>query len=115
MPICFAVIVFWQSPISWIMWLLLALMVPAMFLLQTQMALAFPKHIAGRILTTYNLMIFIGSFAVQWGFGLVTDLFESLGYNNSQALTGAMACLVALQFISLFWFLARRPNGSIST
>jgi hypothetical protein len=30
-------------------------------------------------------------------------------------LTGAMACLVALQFISLFWFLARKPNGSIST
>jgi hypothetical protein len=78
-------------------------------------ALSFPKHIAGRILTTYNLMIFVGSFAVQWGFGLLTDLFTSFGYSPSQALTGAMGCLVVLQFISMFWFLMRKPNGSIGS
>lgn len=114
-PICFAIIVFWQGSLSWIMWLILSIMVPAMFLLQTQIALAFPKHIAGRILTTYNLMIFVGSFAVQWGFGLLTDLFARFGYGPSQALTGAMGCLVILQFLSLFWFLARKPDGSIRT
>lgn len=112
-PTCFAIIVFWQSPYSWIIWLVLALMVPAMFLLQTQIALAFPKHIAGRILTTYNLMIFVGSFAVQWGFGVLTDVFVDRGYSPAQALTGAMTCLVALQFLSLFWFLVRKPNGSV--
>jgi predicted MFS family arabinose efflux permease len=114
-PLCFALIVFWQGTLSWIVWLILSLMVPAMFLLQTQIALSFPKHIAGRILTTYNLMVFVGAFAVQWGFGLLTDLFTALGYSTSQALTGAMGCLVVLQFISMFWFLARKPNGSIST
>jgi predicted MFS family arabinose efflux permease len=114
-PVCFAIIVFWQGGQSWIVWLILALMVPAMFLLQTQMALAFPKHIAGRILTTYNLMVFVGSFAVQWGFGLLTDLFQGFGYDSSQALTGAMGILVILQFASLFWFLARKPDGSVRT
>jgi predicted MFS family arabinose efflux permease len=114
-PLCFTIIVFWQGSLSWIVWLILALMVPAMFLLQTQIALAFPKHIAGRILTTYNLMVFVGSFAVQWGFGLLTDLFEGFGYAPSQALTGAMGILVILQFASLFWFLARKPDGSIRT
>jgi hypothetical protein len=114
-PVCFVIIVFWQGSLSWIVWLILALMVPAMFLLQTQMALAFPKHIAGRILTTYNLMVFVGSFAVQWGFGLLTDLFQSFGYDSSQALTGAMGILVILQFASLFWFLARKPDGSVRT
>ncbi len=114
-PVCFAIIVFWQGGLSWIVWLILVLMVPAMFLLQTQMALAFPKHIAGRILTTYNLMVFVGSFAVQWGFGLLTDLFQGFGYDSSQALTGAMGILVILQFASLFWFLARKPDGSVRT
>ena len=114
-PVCFAIIVFWQGGLSWIVWLILVLMVPAMFLLQTQMALAFPKHIAGRILTTYNLMVFVGSFAVQWGFGLLTDLFQGFGYDSSQALTGAMGTLVILQFASLFWFLARKPDGSVRT
>lgn len=114
-PLCFTIIVFWQGSLSWIVWLILALMVPAMFLLQTQIALAFPKHIAGRILTTYNLMVFVGSFAVQWGFGLLTDLFQGFGYAPSQALTGAMGILVILQFASLFWFLARKPDGPIRT
>jgi predicted MFS family arabinose efflux permease len=114
-PLCFALIVFWQGALSWIVWLILSLMVPAMFLLQTQIALAFPKHVAGRILTTYNLMVFVGAFAVQWGFGLLTDLFTAFGYGPSQALTGAMSCLVILQFISMFWFLVRRPNGSIGS
>ena len=114
-PICFAVIVFWRGPHAWIMWLVLSIMVPAMFLLQTQIALAFPKHIAGRILTTYNLMVFVGAFAVQWGFGLITDLFQKFGYDTAQSLTGAMGCLVILQFLSMFWFLARRPHGSVST
>ena len=114
-PVCFAIIVFWQGGLSWIVWLILVLMVPAMFLLQTQMALAFPKHIAGRILTTYNLMVFVGSFAVQWGFGLLIDLFQGFGYDSSQALTGAMGILVILQFASLFWFLARKPDGSVRT
>lgn len=114
-PLCFALIVFWQGALSWIVWLILSLMVPAMFLLQTQIALAFPKHVAGRILTTYNLMVFVGAFAVQWGFGLLTDLFAAFGYGPSQALTGAMSCLVILQFISMFWFLVRKPNGSISS
>lgn len=114
-PICFAIIVFWQDRLSWVMWLILTPMIPAMFLLQTQIALAFPKHIAGRILTTYNLMIFVGSFAVQWGFGLLIDLFKNVGYDSSQATTGAMACLVGLQFFSLIWFVARKPDGSIRT
>lgn len=114
-PVCFAIIVFWQGSLSWVVWLILALMVPAMFLLQTQMALAFPKHIAGRILTTYNLMVFVGSFSVQWGFGLLTDLFQGFGYDSSQALTGAMGILVILQFASLLWFLARKPDGSVRT
>lgn len=114
-PICFAIIVFWQGSLSWIVWLILSLMVPAMFLLQTQIALAFPKHISGRILTTYNLMVFVGAFAVQWGFGLVTDVFVAFGYEQSQALTGAMSCLVILQFISVLWFIARKPDGSIRT
>lgn len=114
-PVCFVIIVFWQGSFSWVVWLILALMVPAMFLLQTQIALAFPKHISGRILTTYNLMVFVGAFAVQWGFGLLTDMFVAFGYETSGALTGAMSCLVVLQCLSVIWFLARKPDGSIRT
>ena len=86
-----------------------------MFLLQTQTALEFPSQIAGRVLTTLNLMIFGGTFIVQWGLGLIADGFTASGYDRTQALTYAMLCLAALQWCSLLWFWIKAPHGSVRT
>jgi len=94
---------------------LIALAVPAMFLLQTQTALEFPSHIAGRVLTTLNLMIFAGTFIVQWGLGVLTDGFVASGLNRTQALTYALGVLAAMQWCSLLWFWRKTPHGSIGT
>jgi hypothetical protein len=72
--------------------------------LQTQTALDFPGHVAGRILTTFNLMTFAGTFLVQWGIGLAVDAFISRGHSQATSLRLAFACLVALQAVSLVWF-----------
>ncbi len=108
-PIVFLIMIIWQSPASWVCWLLFAPVIPAMFLLQTQAALAFPGHVAGRILTTANLMIFVGTFAVQWAIGLAVDTFNKLGMTGSAALKSAFICLIALQVFSLLWFVMRDP------
>ncbi|MEY3740366.1 MAG: hypothetical protein RLZZ192_1042, partial [Pseudomonadota bacterium] len=115
LPICLAIITFWQHSASWIVWLIIAPAIPAMFLLQTQAALEFPSEVAGRVLTTYNLMVFAGTFIVQWGFGALTDLFQRLNNNTSQSLTYAMVCLVTLQGLSLLWFFLKKPHGSVRT
>jgi hypothetical protein len=115
LPLCLAVITFWQHSASWPLWLILAPAVPAMFLLQTQAALEFPSEIAGRVLTTYNLLVFAGLFIVQWGFGALTDLFQRFNHSPSQSLTYSMACLVLLQGLSLLWFFIKKPDGSIRT
>jgi predicted MFS family arabinose efflux permease len=115
LPVCIGLITFWQHSASWILWLILAPAIPAMFLLQTQAALEFPSTVAGRVLTTYNLLVFAGTFIVQWGFGALTDLFQRLNNSPSQSLTYSMACLVTLQVLGLIWFFIKKPDGSIRT
>jgi predicted MFS family arabinose efflux permease len=109
-PIVFVTMILWQSQTSWVCWLLFAPVIPAMFLLQTQAALAFPGHVAGRVLTTTNLMIFVGTFAVQWVIGLAVDTFNKFGMTDTTALRSVFACLVALQLLSLIWFVMRAPG-----
>ena len=115
LTLCFTAIPLWQTEYSWLLWPLLALAVPAMFLLQTQTALEFPSHVAGRVLTTLNLMIFAGTFIVQWGLGVLTDLFVAGGFDRTQALTYALLAFAATQWCSLLWFWMKTPRGPIRT
>lgn len=104
LPLVFTLMICWQEPSSWLCWILFAPVIPAMYLIQTQAALAFPGQVAGRVLTTTNLMIFAGTFAVQWGLGLAVDTFNKAGFTQSVSLTMAFACLIVLQVFSLLWF-----------
>jgi predicted MFS family arabinose efflux permease len=97
----------WQSSSAWWAWILMAPGIPAVILMQTQTALMFPKAIAGRVLTTFNLVMFSGAFAVQWGVGLLADLFAWLGSDASRALWLAFVVLLILQVMSLWWYLSR--------
>jgi len=115
LTLCFTAIPLWQTESAWLLWPMIALAVPAMFLLQTQTALEFPSQVAGRVLTTLNLMIFAGTFVVQWGLGVITDLFVAGGFDRTQALTYALSVLAAMQWCSLFWFWMKTPHGSIRT
>jgi hypothetical protein len=115
LTLCFTALPLWQTEAAWLLWPLIALAVPAMFLLQTQTALEFPSHIAGRVLTTLNLMIFAGTFIVQWGLGVLTDGFVASGFDRTQALTYALGVLAAMQWCSLLWFWRKTPHGSIGT
>lgn len=68
-------------------------------LAQPAVGMAFPAELAGRALSAFNLMIFSGIFAVQWGIGLVIDGLRTLGYAETVAYQGAMGvfglCCVA--------------------
>mgnify|MGYP000411983301 CR=1 FL=1 len=104
---CMVLILTWQTPSAWLAWIAMAPGIPAVILIQTQTALLFPKAIAGRVLTTFNLVMFSGAFAVQWGVGLLADLFALFGSNAQDALWQAFVVLFVLQVLSLWWFLSR--------
>jgi hypothetical protein len=59
-------------------------------LAQPAVGMAFPSAVAGRALSAFNLLIFSGVFAVQWGVGLLVDGLRSLEWSIPAAYQGAM-------------------------
>lgn len=51
-------------------------------LAQPAVGMTFPNTIAGKALSSYNLVLFLGTFTVQWAIGVLIDLFKSFGYNT---------------------------------
>lgn len=105
---CMALILLWRTESAWWAWLIMAPGIPAVILMQTQTALMFPKAIAGRVLTTFNLVMFTGAFAVQWGVGLMADGFIKLGSDRETGLWLSFAVLLVLQLSSLWWFFYKK-------
>jgi predicted MFS family arabinose efflux permease len=112
---CMVLILIWRTPSAWWAWIAMAPGIPAVILIQTQTALMFPKAIAGRVLTTFNLVMFAGAFAIQWGVGLLADLFAWIGSDSAQALWLSFLILLGLQLVSLWWFLSRDKPLSADT
>jgi predicted MFS family arabinose efflux permease len=71
---------------------------------------AFPAALAGRALSAYNLVIFVGVFLLQWGLGLAIDAFKAAGWSVESSYRGAFALLAGCCALSYVWFL-RRDDG----
>jgi hypothetical protein len=59
-------------------------------LAQPAIGMAFKTELAGRALSAFNLVIFSGVFAVQWGVGLVIDGLRAWGWAEPAAYQGAI-------------------------
>jgi predicted MFS family arabinose efflux permease len=80
-------------------------------LAQPAVGMAFPASLAGRALSAYNLVIFLGVFVVQWGIGLLVDTFRRAGWSEVDAFRGAFGVFLATSVLSYLWFLwSRRHN-----
>lgn len=107
-PVSLAVIAWicWLGgAVHWWHWALFCMSSSFMSLAQPATALAFPKEIAGKALSAYNLVIFSGTFIVQWGIGVLIDLGKSWGWSTTNAFRLALGvfliCAVAgyLRFV----------------
>ena len=78
-----------------------------MSLAQPAVGQAFDKAIAGRALTAYNLLIFLGTFVLQWGIGLAVDGLLAAGASPVSAYRGAFALLTAGAAAGAAWFVWR--------
>ena len=77
---------------------------------QPAVGLAFRAELAGRALSAFNLVIFCGVFAVQWGVGLLIDGFQALGWAQPEAYQGAMGVYGLCCVASYVYFLVtKRP------
>ena len=65
-------------------------------------------ELAGRVNTALNLMVFIGAFGIQWGFGVAVDALQASGHSARDAYQITFGGLLGLQVLSWLWFLRRR-------
>jgi MFS family permease len=99
-----------SAPWSWMLWIALGVFATVMTLAQTQVTLTFPPSLSGHASTAYNLMVFSGAFAAQWGLGVLIDIFEKYGYSPADAMRAAFGVFVALGAAALLYFTWNRSQ-----
>lgn len=71
---------------------------------------AFPPHLAGRVNTSINMLVFVLAFAGQWGLGIIIDQFPATGAGgyHPDAYRAALGLLAGLQALGILWYMAYR-------
>jgi MFS family permease len=101
--ICLALIV-WQGPAAGaLLWALWCVLTSVVTLSQPAIGQAFPAALAGRALSAFNLMIFAGVFAMQWGIGLLIDALRRAGADPTLAYRATFGCFLAGCVLSFLW------------
>ena len=92
-------------------WALYCMSCTFISLAQPAVAMALPARLAGRALSSYNLLIFSGVFVVQWGIGLVIDGLRALGWQEVSAFQMAMMIYLLCTLASYAYFLTTKSHN----
>jgi len=79
-------------------------------LTQPAVALSFPTSLAGKSLTSFNLLIFVGTFIMQWGIGLVIDLSQFFGKGEIQSFQISFFVYLVICLMSYLYFILNNKN-----
>jgi MFS family permease len=97
-------LILWAGPsagaASWAAWCVLTSVVS---LSQPAVAQAFPAALAGRALSAFNLVIFAGVFALQWGIGLLLDALRGAGFTTLGAFRASFGLFLVACLASFLW------------
>jgi len=100
-------------------WALWCMTTSVVTLSQPAVAQAFPKEQAGRALSAFNLVVFLGVFANQWGVGLVIDALSAAGLDRVECYQAAFGLLLFGSLASGAWYWwapgTRSPGGALAT
>ena len=79
----------------------------SIFLSVTQPAvgLSFPSYLAGKALTSFNLLIFSGTFIMQWLIGFTIDYVKIIGQSEVLGFKAAFSVFLFLSLFSYIFFL----------
>jgi len=79
-------------------------------LTQPAVALSFPTSLAGKSLTSFNLLIFVGTFIMQWGIGLIIDFCQFLGKEEVQSFKISFFVYLIICIFSYSYFVMKNKN-----
>ena len=93
------------------LWALYCVCCTVVSLTQPAVGMAFAPAMAGRALSAYNLVIFSGVFAVQWGVGLGIDALRRIGLPELLAFQLTMGLFLVCCIASYLYFLLTRRHN----
>ena len=79
-------------------------------LTQPAIALSFPKNLAGKSLTSFNVLLFSGTFFMQWGIGLIIDYSKYLGFEEIKSYQIAFGIFLMICIFSYLYFIIKNKN-----
>ncbi len=79
-------------------------------LAQPALGMAFVSHLAGRALSAYNLVLFLGVFVVQWCVGLLIDAFKRSGWSEPMAFQLSVGVFFVCSVLSYGYFLKHKSD-----
>jgi predicted MFS family arabinose efflux permease len=100
------------TSLAWVIWPMFAFGSAAIIGLFTLLARRFDPAMAGRVNTSLNCMMFAGSFAIQWGVGVIINLYplsSDLHY-PAEAHRTALLVTLGIQLAALLWYLVCRKT-----
>lgn len=99
------------SATGWLGWALFCMASSVMGLTQPAISMAFRASQAGRALSAYNLLVFVGVFVVQWSIGLLIDAFVALGLEQAASFQTAMGVLLCCCIASYGYFISTKADN----
>ena len=79
-------------------------------LTQPAIALSFPRNLAGKSLTSFNVLLFSGTFFMQWGIGLVIDYCKYLGFEQIKSYQISFSVFLIICIFSYLYFIMKNLN-----
>ena len=108
---CFIVIqgmiVLQMVDMTLVLWLLFGFFGTACILRYAALSQNFSRHLAGRVNTGLNLLVFVAAFSAQWAIGLIIDLWPLTESGRSYSATGyssSFGLIVVLQLAGAIWY-----------
>lgn len=95
---------------GWVGWALFCVCSSVLSLAQPAVGMAFPSALAGRALSGYNLVIFAGVFVMQWGIGLLIDVFRAAGLGEVASFQAALAVFLCCCLASYACFIGIKAD-----
>jgi len=79
-------------------------------LTQPAVAMRFSTSLAGKSLTSFNLLIFLGTFIMQWGIGLIIDLSQFYGKEEIQSFQISFFVYLMICVLCYLYFVLNNKN-----
>jgi MFS family permease len=95
---------------GWGGWALYCMCSSVMALAQPAVGMAFPPALAGRALSAFNLVVFVGVFVMQWGMGLLVDAFQAMGLADVASFQWTMVVYLCCCIASYGYFLGAKTG-----